>query len=594
VSQIVYSGSALVCGVSDDKTEVVMFQEFKSHSFQEWCQRVHAQSGEGAVEGSLSTRTVEGVLVAPLYCRENVEENERSLEERGVVMPRREWEICELLYAENSDSLSRQLLHAAEGEVKHIVVPASSTLKEESVAVAARYDLSALFEIIDLAGLSELRNRQRDAVVLYDPFIALSQEESIGDCYESFFKMGRELPLVDLRPYLEAGADAALQIGIALSIGVEHLRQLESHHGLDCMASPLQFLVAVAGDFFTELSKLRALRRLWWQVTGSCGLREELQQLFVFGQTARWNKASRDVHSNLLRTTTEAFSLIAGGADRIMVSPFDAHLRIPNDESPRWARNIQHLLRYESVLSAIQDPGGGSWYIESLTSELERKGAEWFRDIESRGGMIKASESGWLATTVAKIADQRRSDLARRKHLIVGTSMFAQSDEQPWGSSVGDDVLDSVTSLCSWRAADRYEDLWRRVHRAKKEGRAPFALVLGCGPLKEVKRKMDFALDVIRCADLPLDHQAGVCLEDALARVQTERAKIVVLCASDPEPLLPTFVGALKESGVTSLLVVGKADERESVWREMGVDDFLFRGMDVPTLLNELLIREGV
>lgn len=119
-----------------------------------------------------------------------------------------------------------------------------------------------------------------------------------------------------------------------------------------------------------EIAKLRAARMLWKHIVQAYGGNEDAQKMFIHARTSTYNKTIYDPYVNMLRTTTEAFSGVVGGADSMHVGAFDEVFRVPNEFSRRIARNQQIILREETHLDAVIDPAGGSWYIESLTAKL--------------------------------------------------------------------------------------------------------------------------------------------------------------------------------------------------------------------------------
>jgi methylmalonyl-CoA mutase len=133
---------------------------------------------------------------------------------------------------------------------------------------------------------------------------------------------------------------------------------------------------------------------------------------------------------NILRTTTEAFSAVVGGCDSLHVTPYDCAIGQADDFSRRIARNQQIILLEESHLNAVQDPAGGSYYIEALTSEIIKKGWEYFLSLDDKGGLLSCLQDGSIQDKVYKTHQARVKNAETRKESIIGTSIFANLQEK--------------------------------------------------------------------------------------------------------------------------------------------------------------------
>lgn len=232
--------------------------------------------------------------------------------------------------------------------------------------------------------------------------------------------------------YHEAGASAVEELGAAIATGVEVIRAL-GDRGLrvDQVAPQLRFTFSLGANFFMEVAKLRAARVLWAQVVEAFGGDAAVQQMEIHGRTSGWTKTTCDPWVNMLRNTTEALSGVLGGADSLHVRPFDEHLRPGGEFSRRISRNVQLLLSQESHLSHPIDPGGGAWYLESITDELGRAAWEFFQEIEAEGGMARALQTEMVQRRIAAVADSREIALGQREDVMVGTNKYPNLDERP-------------------------------------------------------------------------------------------------------------------------------------------------------------------
>ncbi len=243
---------------------------------------------------------------------------------------------------------------------------------------------------------------------------------------------GLQTICVHTRPWHEAGGNAVHELGFGLATALEYVRALTGR-GLDfeVVAPRLRFAFTVGAQFFTEIAKLRAARMLWARLASVLGGTSAAQRTTLHVRTCLFNKTIYDPYVNMLRTTVEAFAGVLGGCDSLQVGAFDEVVRTPDAFSQRIARNQQLVLRDECQLTQVADPAGGSWYVEHLTAELASRAWAVFQEIEKRGGMAKALQAGWPQGEVAKVAEARLTNAARRRDSIIGTNAYANLAEKP-------------------------------------------------------------------------------------------------------------------------------------------------------------------
>lgn len=226
-------------------------------------------------------------------------------------------------------------------------------------------------------------------------------------------------------PFHEAGASAVDELAAALATGLAYLRALTAR-GLcpNEAASQIRFTLSLGGNFFMELAKLRVARFLWARIVREMGGDSEAQKIRLHTRTGRYNKTVHDPYVNMLRTTTEALCGAVGGVDSMAVGAFDEVIRPADAFSRRLARNTQIILQEECELTAVTDPAGGSWFIESLCDELGKKVWTAFQQIEAEGGIIASLEKGALQERIAKTRTAREAALHKRASSLVGTNKY--------------------------------------------------------------------------------------------------------------------------------------------------------------------------
>jgi methylmalonyl-CoA mutase len=228
----------------------------------------------------------------------------------------------------------------------------------------------------------------------------------------------------------DAGASAAQELAYALATGVSYLRWLcDAGMSLAAACRQLAFTVAVGSDFFVEIAKLRALREAWASVVASCGGDAQAQSTVIHATTATRDKTRRDPWVNLLRETTQAFSAAVGGADAITTAGFDRLLGVSDAFARRIAQNVQVVLDEEAHVARVADPGGGSYYVESLTEQLAARAWSLLQRIEAEGGMAQAVTSGRVAAQIAEVAQARAALIAKRRQPVTGVSEYAHVAE---------------------------------------------------------------------------------------------------------------------------------------------------------------------
>jgi methylmalonyl-CoA mutase len=231
----------------------------------------------------------------------------------------------------------------------------------------------------------------------------------------------------------EAGATAELELGLTLADALEYVRAVKER-GLDVdrFLPRLSFFFGIGMDFFAEIAKLRAARRLWATL-----LRERYApsdprslELRTHCQTSGISLAAQDPLNNVVRTAFEALSAVLGGTQSLHTNAYDEALALPSDASARVARATQLILEHETGVPSVVDPLAGSYFVERLTQDLADGALGVLSRIEAAGGMVRAIESGLAQGLIETCAAERQARIDRKKDVIVGVNRF-QNPEQP-------------------------------------------------------------------------------------------------------------------------------------------------------------------
>jgi methylmalonyl-CoA mutase N-terminal domain/subunit len=232
----------------------------------------------------------------------------------------------------------------------------------------------------------------------------------------------------------EAGATAAQELAFTLANGFSYVE-----HGLargldvDSFAPRLSFFWDVHNDFFEEIAKLRAARRIWARhVRERYSAKDPRSWKMRFHcQTAGVTLTAQQPHNNVVRVAYQALAAVLGGTQSLHTNALDETLALPTEESVRIALRTQQIIAYETGVPNVVDPLGGSYYIEALTDELEREAEGLFAEIEAQGGVVKAIESGWFQRQIAHSSMRFQAELEQGRRTIVGVNDFVEEAEGP-------------------------------------------------------------------------------------------------------------------------------------------------------------------
>jgi methylmalonyl-CoA mutase len=230
----------------------------------------------------------------------------------------------------------------------------------------------------------------------------------------------------------EAGADASTELAYTLADGLEYVRTAISRGlAIDDFAPRLSFFFGIGLNFFLEIAKLRAARKIWHDlIVQFKPSNPKSLMLRTHCQTSGYSLSEQSAYNNIIRTTVEAMAAVIGGTQSLHTNSFDEALGLPTPFSAELARNTQLILQNETDLTKVVDPLGGSYFIESLTSDLVSKSQEMILEIEKMGGMTRAIESGLPKRRIEESAARKQAMIDSGESVIVGLNKF-RSDLQP-------------------------------------------------------------------------------------------------------------------------------------------------------------------
>lgn len=229
----------------------------------------------------------------------------------------------------------------------------------------------------------------------------------------------------------EAGATADIELAYTLADGLEYVRTgLEAGIDIDAFAPRLSFFWAIGMNYFMEIAKMRAARRIWAQMMqGFDPKNPKSLALRTHSQTSGWSLTEQDPFNNVTRTLVEANAAAMGHTQSLHTNALDEAIALPTDFSARIARNTQLFLQEETNMTKVIDPWGGSYYVETLTNELMEKAWTLIEEIEELGGMAKAIETGLPKMKIEEAAAKKQAQIDSSKEIIIGVNKYRLEQE---------------------------------------------------------------------------------------------------------------------------------------------------------------------
>lgn len=443
------------------------FEKFSPVSREEWMAKIRADLRGADFDMKLIWKTREGFDVMPFYRSEDLEGSRHRLSRSPLLnraaashLAGNSWLVRQNIEVTDYADASRKAVYMLERGVNSLgfIIKDPGSINQASFdALLSDICISETelnfvsngkaMEIVDiLAGHLMGRDYSSLAIrgaVEADPLGRLMLNGSLCIPVEEGLNylaslISKSLALPNLKvlqingqTVLNSGGSAVEELAIAMSMACEYLSAM-TDRGLDTdtVVSRMRFLFGTGPGYFMEIAKLRAARILWpVLVKGFKPSSSSSYNITINSVTGRFNKTLFDPWVNLLRTQTEAMSAILGGTDSLVVEPFDMVRKEPDRFSERLARNQQIILREEAFFDKVADPAGGSWYIEALTDLISEHAWKLFLDIEEHGGFLESLKSGFIQDRLKASASQRRENIACKKEVLLGTTLFPDDNE---------------------------------------------------------------------------------------------------------------------------------------------------------------------
>lgn len=287
---------------------------------------------------------------------------------------------------------------------------------------------------------------------IYPPEMSM---KIIADIFEYTSKYMPKFNSISISGYhmQEAGATADIELAYTLADGLEYVRTgLKAGIDIDSFAPRLSFFWAIGMNYFMEVAKMRAARRMWAQLMSQFNPKNPRSlTLRTHSQTSGWSLTEQDPFNNVTRTLIEANAAAMGHTQSLHTNALDEAIALPTDFSARIARNTQLFLQEETLMTKVADPWGGSYYVEKLTQEIMDKAWKLIEEVEELGGMAKAIETGLPKLRIEEAAAKRQAQIDSGAETIIGVNKYQLEKEEPI------EILDIDNTLVRQKQIERIE-----------------------------------------------------------------------------------------------------------------------------------------
>jgi methylmalonyl-CoA mutase len=609
--------------MSENKLNILA--DFPAISTEAWMQKVNADLKGADFEKKLVWKTNEGFSVLPFYRSEDIQDLKITEAFPGRFpfvrgnKPDNDWFVRQDIVVKDAEVANKKALDLLNKGVNSLgfsidrenlnpefLANLLDGIQAESVELNFRTCSKKTAVLVDLLSdyfaTKNYASVKLHGSVNFDPINSMLMrgkgitKEEISVLAKEAAEAAKKLPFyrvvsVNAVSLNNAGAFASQELGYALAWGNEYLSaMIEAGVDKQFAAKRIKFNFGIGSNYFMEIAKFRAAKWLWaliveaykpecrktdcsHTVDGICYCSMKMR---IHAETSTFNKTIYDANVNMLRTQTEAMSAALGGVNSMNVLPYDVVYKSSDDFSERIARNQQLLLKEESNFDKITDAAGGSYYIETLTSQIAQQAWNLFLEIEEAGGFLAAVQSGKIQKAVKATAEARLKNVSSRREVLLGTNQFPNfnevSAEKVTKKSKGAPEHDDTEVLETVRAAQEFEALRFATEAAAKR---PKAFMLTIGSLAMRLARAQFSCNFFACAGYDVVDNLGFnTVEEGVNAAREAKADIIVLCSSDDE-YVDFAPQAYKLTQSKEILVVAGAPVCTDDLKSQGIENFI-------------------
>ena len=410
----------------------MLFEDFEKITSKQWKNQIQFELKGADYNDTLVWESLEGIKVKPFY------HNDEDAVTNAVKTTNTQFTIVQEIYVfdvEKSISKANEVLNRGAESIRFIIPTADidvvniiNSIQKQPKAVY----LQLLFLDVDV--ISKINNEAAkqafEVFVLLDPIHQLSFDGNFFKDGNTDFTLLNEINqkanninwlTVKATTYQNAGANMIQQVAYTLAHTNEYLNRISNFD------KNITVEVAVGGNYFFEIAKLRAIRLT---LNALAQAYSSNISFHIIAKPTHRNKTIYDYNVNMLRTTTECMSAVLGGADAIENSAYDEIYHKTNEFGDRISRNQLLILKEESYFDKVNNPADGAYYIESLTNQLAEKGLELFKDIEKNGGLITQLIEGTIQRKISEAAAKEQALFNDGKEVLLGTNKYPNAQDK--------------------------------------------------------------------------------------------------------------------------------------------------------------------
>lgn len=400
-------------------------------------------------------------------------------------------------------------------------VMAEGEVGKVGVAIDSLADMENLFHGIDLSKITTSMTINATAPILLAMYIALAKKQGVdltnisgtvqNDILKEYAARGTYIYppepslrlITDVFEYCsinvpkwntisvsgyhirEAGSTAVQELAFTLANGKAYLKAAQEK-GLDInvFSKRISFFFNCHNNFFEEIAKFRAARRMWAKITKSLGATDpKAQQLRFHSQTGGSTLTAQQPLNNIVRVGAQALAAVLGGTQSLHTNGYDEALSLPTEEAAKIALRTQQIIAYETGVVDTVDPLAGSFFIETLTDEIEKAAFDYIARIDDMGGAVRAIEKGFIQDEISNAAYEYQLAVENGEQVVVGVNRFVQEEEQAFSVFKVDDTIrlvqiEKIKRLKEERSAEKVEASLQALEKAARgtENTMPFIL----------------------------------------------------------------------------------------------------------------------
>ncbi|WP_054851561.1 methylmalonyl-CoA mutase subunit beta [Olleya sp. ITB9] len=396
-----------------------LFSAFEKVSSKAWKQKIHVDLKGADYNDTLIWNTNHGIDVRPFY-------HQDEMTEILTIRPQ-QWTIGQIIFVQNESAANLKAIDALNRGAQTIkfVIPNNSISIEKTLLNINldTADIKIELQFFDQEYIDQLAKISAKAVLIIDPIGHFAKSGNWFNTTNNSLIVSNTIT-INTDTYQNAGANITQQ----LAYGLSHLNEYFNVAQADVSAiQQVTFNVAISTNYFFEIAKLRAFRALYNTLAAEYNCDADL---VINAIPSKRNKTIYDYNTNMLRTTTECMSAILGGANTVFNLPYDAIYHKDNEFGERIARNQLLILKNESYFDIVNNASDGSYYIETLTSQLADKALIIFKDIEANGGFIAQLKEGSIQKKIKESAAKEQEQFDNGQVTLLGTNKHPNKNDK--------------------------------------------------------------------------------------------------------------------------------------------------------------------